>query len=81
MDRRDKKTWVILELTRVGEQKGESGDLEISLHRSLGTKEIDSFVPAATYKKGGRTVTIHLMEGYAFVAYELDETKFFDLEN
>lgn len=81
MDRRDKKTWVILELTRVGEQKVESGDLELSLHRSLGTKEIDIFVPAATYKKGGRTVTIHLMEGYAFVAYELDETKFFDLEN
>ena len=81
MDLRDKKTWVILELTRTGEQKVEDGSLEHSLRRSLGVKTIEVFVPACTYKKGGRAVTIHLMEGYAFVAYELDETKYFDLEN
>ena len=80
MDRRDKQTWVILELTRVGEQKAEDGTLEGSLRRSLGSKDIPVFVPSCTYKKGGRTVTVHLMEGYAFVAYLLEETVFFSLE-
>ena len=72
---------MILELTRTGEQKVEDGVLGGSLQRSLGAKDLDVFIPAATYKKGGRTVTIHLMEGYAFASYELDETKYFDLEN
>lgn len=81
MDVRDKKTWVILELSRLGEQKAEEGELENSLRRQLREKEIPIFVPSCTYKKGGRTVTVHLMEGYAFVAYQLDETDYFSLES
>ena len=81
MDQRDTTTWVILELSRLGEQKTEDGSLADSLRRQLkSNKDIDIFVPAATYKKGGRTVTIHLMEGYAFVTTGLDEVDYFKLE-
>jgi transcription antitermination factor NusG len=77
-DRRDLKTWVILELTKTGEQKAEEGSLEKSLRRLLKLQpDQDIFVPAATYSKGGRTVTIHLMEGYAFVASGMSETDYF----
>jgi len=71
---------VILELTRTGEQKAEDGDLEKSLRRALRSELLDIFIPSCTYKKGGRTVTVHLMEGYAFVSYEMEETVYFGLE-
>jgi transcription antitermination factor NusG len=77
-DQRDAKTWVILELTKTGEQKAEEGTLEASLRRILSlSKETDVFVPSSTYSKGGRTVTIHLMEGYAFISSGLNETTYF----
>jgi len=38
------------------------------------------FVPYANYVKGGRTVSVRLIEGYAFVATGLAETKYFSLE-
>tara|TARA_B100000809_G_scaffold261335_1_gene310014 strand:+ start:27 stop:575 length:549 start_codon:yes stop_codon:yes gene_type:complete len=80
-DQRDTTTWVILELSRLGEQKAEDGSLVESLLRHLRVEDLEVFVPAATYKKGGRTVTIHLMEGYAFVASGLEETTYFGLEH
>ena len=39
------------------------------------------FIPARIYEKKGRSVTIHLMEGYAFVATGLDEVRYFRLEH
>jgi transcription antitermination factor NusG len=39
------------------------------------------FVPARVYNRGGKRVTIHLMEGYAFVASGLDEVDYFALED
>jgi len=39
------------------------------------------FVPARIFKKKGRQVTIHLMEGYVFVASGLDEVRYFRMEN
>lgn len=71
---------MILELSRTGEQKAEEGDLEKSLRRGIRSEAIDIFVPSCTYKKGGRTVTVHLMEGYAFMSYDMDETAYFALE-
>jgi len=80
-DKRDRKTWVILELTRQGEQKVTDGNFERVLRKAL---KLDPdhgiFIPAATYKKAGRTVTLHLMEGYAFVESGLLETVYFKLE-
>jgi len=38
------------------------------------------FIPAVTYVKDGHRVTVHLMEGYAFVATGLPETCYLNLE-
>jgi hypothetical protein len=38
------------------------------------------FVPCMAYMKSGRRVTVHLMEGYAFVATGLPENLYFNLE-
>lgn len=80
-DYRDSTTWVVLELTRAGEQKVEEGTFEESLRDSLGVEDSwPIFVPSKTYSKGGRKVTVHLMEGYAFVASGLDEVEYFRAE-
>lgn len=38
------------------------------------------FVPYASYEKGGRKIVVQLIEGYAFVASGLPETRYFALE-
>ena len=38
------------------------------------------FVPYTSYEKGGRRVSVRLIEGYAFVASGLPETRYFALE-
>ena len=80
-DQRDETTWSTLELTKLGEQKAIEGKLEASLRSLL---SVDSsfpiFVPYATYTKGGRTVSVRLIEGYAFIATGLPETSYFRLE-
>lgn len=80
-DQRDETTWATLELTKLGEQKAIEGKLEAALRSLL---SVDStfpvFVPYATYSKGGRTVSVRLIEGYAFVATGLSETAYFRLE-
>jgi len=40
----------------------------------------DVFVPSKTYMRDGQRITIHLMEGYAFVATGLSESEYFALE-
>lgn len=81
-DRRDGTTWVALELTRQGEKMVEDGTLAEDLRRSLEIEEEwPIFIPARVYEKNGKRVTIHLMEGYAFVATGLDEVRYFRLEN
>lgn len=80
-DRRDSTTWVILELTRAGEKLVESGTLPSELRRGLGVDETwPVFIPARVYEKRGKRVTVHLMEGYAFIATGLDEVRYFRLE-
>jgi hypothetical protein len=81
-DRRDSTTWVALELTRNGEKLVEEGILDRELRRALEVEEDwPVFVPARIYEKKGRSVTVHLMEGYAFVATGLDEVRYFRLEH
>lgn len=81
MDRRDEITWVAIELTRLGMQKIEEGTLDRSLRYDL---EVDAshpiFIPAVTFMKGRRGVTLFLMEGYVFVAAGLPEVRYFALE-
>ena len=81
MDQRDVTTWVAIELTPQGEVRVTDGSLEAVLRRDLG---IDAdhpvFIPCALYRRDGRVVTIHLMEGYVFVGTGLPETRYFALE-
>lgn len=81
-DRRDGTTWVALELTRQGEKLVDDGTLAQELRRALGVEEDwPVFIPARVYEKKGKRITVHLMEGYAFVATGLDEVFYFRLEN
>jgi transcription antitermination factor NusG len=81
-DRRDGLTWVTLELTRQGERLVEEGKLEEELRRLLDIPEDwPVFIPARVFEKNGKRITVHLMEGYAFVATGLDEIHYFRAEN
>ncbi len=81
MDLRDDLTWIAIELTRFGESKVEDGTLVASLRSDLGVdEEHPFFVPATSYTKGRRTVTVHLMEGYVFTGAGLDDIMYFALE-
>lgn len=81
MDRRDETTWVTIVLSPLGEQKVEEGTLERSLRQDLDVEEnYPIFIPAITFMKGRRGVTIHLLQGYAFVAAGLPEVRYFALE-
>jgi len=81
MDKRDETTWATLELTKAGEAKAVEGKLAVAIRGLLGVDEnFPVFVPYATYTKGGRTVSVRLIEGYAFVATGLPEVRYFGLE-
>lgn len=80
-DQRDSTTWVVLELTPIGEKLVEEGTLAVELRRLLGVEETwPVFVPSRSFEKKEKMVTIHLMEGYAFIATGLDEIHYFRLE-
>ena len=79
-DRRDDTNWVVLELTRAGEVRVADGTLEPAIREALGSEDHPVFIPATTYFRGGRRVTVHLMEGYVFVASGLPETTYLNLE-
>lgn len=65
----------------MGELRAIEGKLAAMLRRDLAVPDtFPVFVPYATYTKGGRTVSIRLIEGYAFAASGLPETQYFSLE-
>jgi len=80
-DLRDAPTWVVLELTSAGEALAREGGLEKALRDHLG---VDSshpvFVPCVRFTQQERTVSICLMEGYAFVASGLGDSDYVALE-
>lgn len=81
MDKRDEITWATLELAKAGELRAIEGGLQKSLRNLLGVDEtFPIFVPYASYTKGGRTVSVRLIEGYAFIGTGLPEVKYFSLE-
>lgn len=80
-DWRDGTTWVALELTHHGEKLVEDGTFAEEIRVELGVgEEWPVFIPARIFEKKGRRITVHLMEGYAFVATGLDEVCYFRLE-
>jgi transcription antitermination factor NusG len=81
VDRRDDLTWIAIELTRQGEAQVEDGTLVDQLRSDLDVDDsFPIFVPSMIYRKGGRRVVLHLMEGYVFVASGLPEVRYFGLE-
>lgn len=59
----------------------EDGTLVAEIRRELGVEETwPVFIPARVYERKGKRMTVHLMEGYAFVATGLDEIHYFRLE-
>jgi hypothetical protein len=80
-DARDRTTWVALELTKHGDKLVEEGSFEREIRKLLGiSPQWPVFIPAKAYIKKGRRVTVHLMEGYAFVASGLEEIAYFRLD-
>ena len=70
-----------LELPKAGEEKAVDGSLAKALRSDLGVDDAyPVFVPYTSYEKGGRRVVVELIEGYAFVASGLPETRYFFLE-
>lgn len=71
-----------VELTSYGEKLIEERRLARSIRRLLDVEPTwPVFIPVKIYEKNGRTVALHLMEGYVFIASGLDEIKYFRLEN
>ncbi len=80
-DKRDQQTWVVLEVTSLGEQKIDEGTLEKTLRRDLDLDDnFPIFIPAVHTIRNGRPVTVHLMEGYVFIASGLEDYKYIALE-
>ena len=77
-DRRDAQTWVVLELAKTGETALEDGELREDLYHRLNVIRVH--IPAVSYAREGRRITIHLMEGYIFIGSGLPETRYFRLE-
>ena len=79
-DLRDRTTWVVLELTTLGEMRAEEGTLPRLIKQSLkGGSETKVFVPCVTYNKGKDRIVLNMMEGYAFVESGLTEGAYIDL--
>ncbi len=81
-DFRDELTWVVLELTRLGEQKAEEGCLPGLLQNALKVGSDHSvFVPCVVYERDGARIVLNMMEGYVFIAAGLSESSYLALEH
>jgi transcription antitermination factor NusG len=79
-DKRDSRTWVVFELTRLGEIKAEEGVLDGLLAEALDVERDQVFVPSTIYTHTGSRVAVHLMEGYAFAMSGLPDGAYLALE-
>ncbi len=81
-DTRDRRTWVVLELTRLGDQKVSEGVFETLIRGILRVEpDYPVFVPSASFKGSGTDVKVKLMVGYAFVASGLTDIEYYRTEN
>ena len=77
MDARDETTWLILELTSQGETAAEEGLLEAALRDLTALPpEHPIFVPCLAYTHKGSRSVLSVMEGYAFVASDVEDDFF-----
>ena len=77
MDARDEITWLILELTSQGEAAAEEGVLESTLRDQADlSHDHQVFVPCVAYSHRGSRSILSVMEGYAFVSSDVDDSFF-----
>lgn len=76
------KYWVTVELSSLGEQKLEEGDLERILRIQLNSPKANFFIPSAKYMKKDalKSEIFHLIQGYIFVSSGLPLRSYLDLE-
>lgn len=80
-DVRDQTTWVVLELTKLGEQKVVEGVMDSLLREMLQIgKDHPIFIPSAPRMRRGESPPVCIMDGYAFVASGLSDMSYYRLE-
>lgn len=72
--------WVTLELSRMGE-KERPEDLIKFLIAEVPDKEVELFIPAASFYRRDNAVTVCVLEGYAFVRGGHPAVFYFDFEH
>lgn len=75
-DVRDEKTWLVFELTHLGEKTAVTGELEKHLRDLFGLKSGQVFIPYKICVCDGRKTLLNVMEGYCFVEYLLDPREY-----
>lgn len=75
-DVRDEKTWLVFELTHLGEKTAVTGELEKHLKDLFGVKSGQVFIPYKLCICDGRKTLLNVMEGYCFVEYLLDSREY-----
>ena len=70
-DARDEDTWVVLELSPLGEREASQGLLEPHLEKFL--DDVESFIPYVVHTYNHKQVLFNVMEGYCFVKAGLGE--------
>jgi len=79
-DARDRRTWVVVELSRMGEQRAEEGTLTSLFRKELSLDEdFPIFIPCISYKRKGKLIVLNMMEGYAFIATGIEESHYIAL--
>lgn len=81
---KDPNKWVIVQLTQTGEKESDLDSIKRSVHRILGRKDLEVFIPAVSEDVRGESHTTFYMDGYIFVKFaegvhfhKLQETNYF----
>lgn len=72
--------WVTLELSRLGE-KERPEDLEDLLRSEVPGKDVEIFIPAASFYRRDNAVTVCVLEGYAFMRAGHPAVFYFEFED
>ena len=81
MDRRDKPTWVVVEINNLAEEKIYDGRFLSSVRNALRIgEEHEIFTPWELIKNSRSVELVEVMEGYFFVRTGLPEHEYFNLE-
>lgn len=75
-DVRDEKTWLVFELTHLGEKTAVTGELEAHLKVLFGATSEQILIPYKACICDGRKTLLNVMEGYCFLEYVLDSREY-----